>query len=124
MKRLANEPRTRVSPGEAEFEMECSGVSVERRILFRRNHKHPDSAPWMGPLVESLRSLLRMHWDHEPGRAQRRAGVPPAWRARQRERFRSVGVADGGRRDACPTLRFMERWTKTTALNLALSPLS
>ena len=57
----------------------------------------------------SVLSLLRMHWDHEPGRAQRRAGVPPAQRARQRERFRSVGVADGGRRDACPTLRFMER---------------
>ena len=44
----------------------------------------------------------------EPERAQRRAGVPPARRARQRERFRSVGAAGGGRRDACPTLRFME----------------
>src|SRR5206468_10399624 len=49
-----------------------------------------------------------MHWDHEPERAQRRAGVPPAQRARQRERFRSVVVADGGRRDACPTLWFVE----------------
>src|SRR6058998_1551780 len=58
--------------------------------------------------MESLLSLLSMHWDHEPQRAQRRAGVPPARRARQRERFRSVGVADGGRRDACPTFRFME----------------
>ena len=58
--------------------------------------------------MESLLSLLRMHWDHEPQRSQRRAGVPPAQRARQRERFRSVGVADGGRRDACPTLRFVE----------------
>ena len=57
--------------------------------------------------MERLHSLSRIHWDHEPGRAQRRAGVPPARRARQRERFRSVGVADGGRRDACPTLRFM-----------------
>src|SRR5439155_4360129 len=60
-------------------------------------------------LRESLHSLWRMHWDHEPERAQCRAGVSPAQRARQRERFRSVGVADGGRRDACPTLRFMER---------------
>ena len=58
--------------------------------------------------MESLLSLLRMHWDQEPGRAQRRAGVPPARRARQRQRFSSVGVADGGRRDACPTFRFME----------------
>ena len=52
-------------------------------------------------------------------RAQRRAGVhppqycyggrvPPAQRARPRERFRSVGVADVGRQDACPTLRFLE----------------
>ena len=39
---------------------------------------------------------------------QCRAGVPPAQRARQRERFRSVGVADGGRQDACPTFQFME----------------
>src|SRR5437867_6494789 len=62
-----------------------------------------------GRFMESLHSFLRMHRDHEPGRAQRRAGVSPAQRARQRERFRSVGVADGGRRDACPTLRFMER---------------
>src|SRR5438034_7174441 len=44
------------------------------------------------------------------GRAtvQRRAGFQPARRARQRERFRSVGVADGGRQDACPTLLFKE----------------
>ena len=61
----------------------------------------------MGRLLESLHSLWRMHRDQEPERAQRRAGVPPARRARQRERFPSVGVADGGRRDACPTLRFM-----------------
>ena len=53
----------------------------------------------VGRLMERLLSLLRMHSDHEPERAQRRAGVPPAQRARQRERFRSVGVADGGRRD-------------------------
>src|SRR5207237_7964439 len=59
-------------------------------------------------LRESLHSLWRMHWDLEPERAQRRAGFQPARRARQRERFRSVGVADGGRQDACPTLRFME----------------
>ena len=58
--------------------------------------------------VEGLHGFVIMHRDHEPGRAQRRAGVSPAQRARQRERFRSVGVADGGRRDACPTLRFME----------------
>ena len=49
-----------------------------------------------------------MHGDQEPKPAQRRAGVPPAQRARQRERFRFVGVADLGRRDARPTLRFME----------------
>src|SRR5439155_14087904 len=61
-----------------------------------------------GRFMESLLSLSRMHWDHELGRAQRRAGFQPARRARQRERFRSVGVADGGRQDACPTLRFME----------------
>src|SRR5438094_4232201 len=44
------------------------------------------------------------------GRAtvQRRAGFQPARRARQRERFRSVGVADGGRQDACPPLLFKE----------------
>jgi DNA mismatch repair protein MutS len=38
---------------------------------------------------------------------QRRAGVPPAQLARQREPVEensSVGSADGGRRDACPTL--------------------
>src|SRR5213594_470457 len=58
--------------------------------------------------IGGLHSLSRMHWDHEPERGQRRASVPPAQRARQRERFHSVGVADGGRRDACPTLRFME----------------
>src|SRR5205814_2873108 len=52
---------------------------------------------------------LSAHWNQEPARVQRRAGVPPAQRARQREPFRSVSVADGGRRDACPTLRFMER---------------
>src|SRR5947199_1747996 len=63
----------------------------------------------VGRFMESLLGLMIMHWDHEPGRAQRRAGVPPAQRARQRERFRAVGVADGCRRDACPTFRFMER---------------
>jgi DNA ligase (NAD+) len=38
---------------------------------------------------------------------QSRAGVPPAQRTRQREREKSkpsVGLADGDRRDACPTL--------------------
>src|SRR5439155_21419470 len=69
--------------------------------------------------MESLLSLTRVHWDHEPERAQRRAGVPPAQRARQRERFRSAGVADGGRRDACPTLRFLESAGRRAAL---LSP--
>src|SRR5206468_13075053 len=59
-------------------------------------------------MPEGLLSRSRRHWSHEPECAQRRAGVPPAQRARQRERFRSVGVADGGRRDACPTLRFVE----------------
>src|ERR1051326_6348572 len=41
--------------------------------------------------------------------AQRRAGVPPAQRARQREReSRSpIGFADAGRRDACPALRLI-----------------
>ena len=63
-------------------------------------------------LQERLLWHLRKHWDHESERAQRRAGVPPAQRARQRERFHSVGVADGGRRDACPTLRFIERGTE------------
>src|SRR5437870_13168355 len=69
--------------------------------------------------IDSLCLLSRIHWDEEPGRAHRRAGFHPpqycyggrvqdARRARQREWFRSVGVADGGRRDACPTLRFME----------------
>src|SRR5439155_18799620 len=51
---------------------------------------------------------LRTHSNHELRRAQRRAGCQPARRARQRERFGSVGVADGGRQDACPTLQFME----------------
>jgi flagellar biosynthetic protein FliP len=40
---------------------------------------------------------------------QSRAGVPPAQRARQREPF--VGFADGGRRDACPTLARRPRWS-------------
>ena len=39
------------------------------------------------------------------GGRQCRAGVSPALRARQREHC--VGFADLGRRDACPTFRFM-----------------
>jgi len=42
-----------------------------------------------------------MHWDHELERAQRA-------RKRERKRKLAVGFADGGRRDARPTLRFME----------------
>src|SRR5437667_12064374 len=76
-------------------------------IANRRGSSVPGRRPALR-FMERLHSLSRIHWHHEPGRAQRRAGVPPARRARQRERFRSVGVADGGRRDACPTLRFME----------------
>src|SRR5881409_611883 len=79
---------------------------------------------WSFPIgkkfIGCLHSLSRMQWDYEPGRAQRRAGVPPAQRARQRERFRSVGVADGGRRDACPTFRCMER--PISGANLLLTP--
>ena len=55
----------------------------------------------VGRFMESLLSLWRLHWDHEPERAQSRAGVPPAragWKP-----------ALPDRRDACPTLRFMER---------------
>src|SRR5438874_5162823 len=76
-------------------------------IANRRGSSVPGRRPALR-FMERLHSLSRIHWDHEPGRAQSRAGVPPARRARQRERFRCVGVADGGRRDACPTLRFME----------------
>jgi len=39
-------------------------------------------------------AFFRMHWDHEPERVQCRAGVPPARRAGQRERFCCVGIAD------------------------------
>src|SRR6059058_218141 len=55
----------------------------------------------VGRFMESLLSLWRLHWDHEPERAQSRAGVLPAradWKP-----------ALPDRRDACPTLRFMER---------------
>src|SRR5438093_10557089 len=69
----------------------------------------------------TLHSLWRMPWDHEPERAQRRAGVPPARRARQRERFRSAGVADGGRRDACPTFRLKDSALLNSAV-LSLIP--
>src|SRR6266516_1648013 len=60
--------------------------------------------------MESPLSFFRMHWDHEPRCGQRRAGVSPAQRARKHERESkpAVGFANGGRRDARPTLRFME----------------
>src|SRR5437867_11194237 len=45
----------------------------------------------------------------ESRRRQRRAGVSPAQLTRPRERGRCVGSADGGRRDARPTLRFTGR---------------
>src|SRR5947199_8472866 len=70
--------------------------------------------------MESRLSLLRMHWDQQPERAQRRAGVPPAQRAFQRERFHSVGVAGRGRRDACPTLTFLESREFVILCNRAL----
>ena len=62
----------------------------------------------------------------EPEWAQPRAGIPPATRACQRGRFGSVGISDGGRRDACPTLRFMERpdrsLCKSQAEPISVSP--
>ena len=90
-------------------------------------------------LMESRPLFFRMHWDHEPTvtnscytcnmylptsrsprihfapcapgpcRRQRRAGVSPAQFTRPRERGRSVAFADGGRRDARPTLRNTSR---------------
>jgi len=49
---------------------------------------------------QSVLSLSHVHWDHEPERVQRRAGVPTAragW---------TPALQD--RRDACPTLGFLE----------------
>src|SRR5436190_22471816 len=47
--------------------------------------------------------------DSEAMPVKRRAGVPPARRARERERVdkSAIGFTADGRRDACPTLRFM-----------------
>ena len=59
---------------------------------------------------ESFLSLLRMRWDHEPDQADRGAGVPPSLRRSQRQPSVLLALARSpGRRDACPTLRFMER---------------
>src|SRR5881396_4304288 len=108
MNPLANPPPTRDFSGEAEFGRECSGVSVERRILCRRSHKHPDSAPWMGPLMESLLSPLRLHWDLELWKA-------PASRTHSRRFAKSQALghcaAAFGVRGACSRFRtrFMER---------------
>src|SRR5204862_58436 len=55
---------------------------------------------WIGRFMERLHSLLRMHRDREPERAQRRAGVPPAPRARQRERDDRSAVGFAARRQA------------------------
>src|SRR5437763_5415323 len=57
------------------------------------------------------RNFFVTHPGHEPERVQRRAGVPPARRARQSERedLSAVGFAAGGRRDACPTLKFVDK---------------
>ena len=56
--------------------------------------------------MESPLSFFRMNWDHEP----ERANVGQASRL-PNERIsaskNAVGFADGGRRDARPTLRFM-----------------
>ena len=84
-----------------------AGYVAARSIIFvllqQRMSGLTSAAKWF---IGGLLSLK--HHVHEPEHAQRRAGIPPARRARQRERFRSVSVADGGRQDACPTLRFME----------------
>ncbi len=91
-------------------------VEPEHRSPIRRESSHlppgaerETGAP-IARFMESLFSFFRMHWDHEPRCGQRRAGVSPAQRARKRERESkpAVGFTNGGRRDARPTLRFME----------------
>jgi nifR3 family TIM-barrel protein len=65
----------------------CAGVSIGRGAFYN---------PWI--FQHTLHYLIT-------GSEQSRAGVPPARRARQREQRceSSVGFADMGRRDACPT---------------------
>jgi len=49
---------------------------------------------------ERVLSLSHLHWDHEPERVQRRAGVPTAragWKPALQDR-----------RDACPSLGFLQ----------------
>jgi nifR3 family TIM-barrel protein len=66
----------------------CAGVSIGRGAFYN---------PW---IFQHTLHYLRT------GGGQSRAGVPPAQRALQREQKceSSVGFADVGRRDACPTL--------------------
>src|SRR5205823_8198707 len=73
--------------------------SIESNTATSVNPRFQDSSVFQKP---------EAHGRYQAERAQRRAGSQPARRARQRKPFCSVGVADGGRQDACPTLRFME----------------
>src|SRR6266516_4839577 len=78
------------------FRIACQ--RVPQGLLGRRHGASDNDPDHQPPPVEPRKRRCR----------KRRAGFQPARRARERERFRSVGVADGGRQDACPTLRFME----------------
>lgn len=60
-----------------------------------------------GRLVNSSLFHSDLFTDHEPALLERKAGVSPARRARQRVPFNSIPFADKGRRDTCPTLQFM-----------------
>src|SRR5438874_11714976 len=65
-------------------------------------------------------AIFGAHRDHEPRAAQRRAGVPPAPRARSASGMTQVcaWLRRRGRRDACPTLRFMGRGAVDTWIPL------
>src|SRR5438477_763315 len=74
-------------------------------------------------LRESLLWVLRLHGDHEPKRAQRRVGVPPASAGRKPalpDRRDPSSVAVLRRVDASPAFRLRERKSLIISVLLAL----
>ena len=92
----------------------CRGYdSIESNTATSVNPRFQDSSVFQKP---------EAHGRYQAERAQRRAGSQPARRARQRKPFCSVGVADGGRQDACPTLRFIESLLSLMRMHWDLEP--
>src|SRR5688572_25499954 len=76
--------------------------------------------------MESFLSLSRMHWYHEPDDATNvgQASRLPSERV-SASKVPLSAVRTGGRRDACPTLRFMgslhfQLWTRIGTMNHAV----